>query len=164
MRLVEADVADAGTAVAFDGGEQADRAGQAIDLPDRAGRAAILLGELAGHEGGAGLAAALTLRPAVIVGVRSDDADAVQRCRARVEIWYAGRGAVADAVVIGQSEDLADLAGEHLEGLRRIDELAGRRTAKGRNVENAQGRAFRVDEGFVDRVDLRAAGLPRCRG
>ena len=87
VRLVEADVADAGTAVAFDGGEQATRAGQAVDLPDRAGRAAILLGELAFHEGGAGLAAAFALRPAVIVGVRRDDADAVQRGRAPHRGW-----------------------------------------------------------------------------
>ena len=153
VRLVEADVADAGAAVAVDVGKQRHGAGQAVDLPDRAGTAAILLAELAFHEGGAGLAAALALRPAVGVGVGRDDADAVQRGRRRIEVRHARRRAVAHAVVIGQAEDLADLAGQHLEGLRRVDELAGRRTAKCRNVENAQGCAFGVDEGLVDRVD-----------
>ena len=107
------------------------------------GRAAVLLGELAFHEGGAGLAAAFALGPAVCVGVGRDDADAVQRGRARIEVGHAGRGAVAHAVVIGQGEDLADLAGQHLERLRRVDELPGRRTAERRNVENAQGCARR---------------------
>ena len=130
VRLVEADVAEARAAVALDGGKQRHGAGDAVDLPDRAWRAAVLLGELAFHEGRAGLAAAFAFGAAIVVGVGRDDADAVQRGRRRIEVRHAGRRAVADAVVIGQAEDLADLAGENLEGLRRIDELPGRRTAK----------------------------------
>ena len=71
---VEGEIADAGTAVGVDVGEFGDLAGDAVDLPDGARPATILSAELAVHEGGAGLAAALPLRPAVAVGVRRDDA------------------------------------------------------------------------------------------
>ena len=153
MRLVEAYIADAGTAVALDGGEQRDCAGQAIDLPDRSGRAAVFLGELACHEGHARFAAAFAFRAAVSIGVGRDDADTVQRGGAGVEVGNAGGSTVTHAVVIGEREDLADLAGQHFEGLRRIDDLTRRRSSERRNVENAQSRAFRIDEGLVDRID-----------
>ena len=154
-RLVEGDVADAGAAIGVDRGKQRNGAGDAVDLPDGAGAAAIALGELPIHEGGAGLAEALPLGAAVGVFVGRHDAQPVQRGRAGVEIGHAGSAVVAGAVIIGQAKDLADLVGQHLERRRRVDELAGRRTAERRNVEDAQRGAPGVDEGFVDRVDAR---------
>ena len=54
------------------------------------GTAAIALGELALHEGGAGLAAPLPLGTAVAVFVRRDDAEAVQRGCPGIEVGHAG--------------------------------------------------------------------------
>ena len=89
LGLVEGDVADAGSAVAVDRRKQRNGAADAVDLPDGAGTAAIALGELPVHEGGAGRAAPLPLGSAVGVLVRRDDPDSVQRGRRRIEVRHA---------------------------------------------------------------------------
>ena len=155
---VVGDGAEAGTgvvlAVVLDVGEERDETRRSVDLPDRAGRAALVEVELAGHPAGTGLAFNQA------IPLSADDLQPEQRCRRDVDI----RRRVGRVAVERHAEHLTDLAGRRLKFHRSIGNLTGGPAAELRQVEHLKRRAVDIDESQIERMEVsrRLAHLPRA--
>ena len=149
---IEGDVAEAGTgivaAIVLDVGEQRDGTAGAVDLIDRARRAALAETKLAGHPLCAWSAREQPV-PTALVVLRHDLQAEHRRCR-DVKIG----SFAAHTVVERDAKHLARVTRFDGEGFRRIGKLAARRRAEIGKVEDLEGRAVEVDEGTVERVHV----------
>ena len=125
-------------------GEQRDRAGDAIDFPDRSRPAVGGDGtEQAGHEGGVRCAAPRTIGTPVAVGIGNDDRQSIGRGGGGVDVRRAG-------VVERKREHLSDLSGRRRERLWRGNELGLRRPAHAAEIDHPQRGTVEVDVGLVE--------------
>ena len=108
---------------------------------------------LAVHELGTRFTLGNALGPAITIGIRNDDLEAVETCRCGIKICGSRCAIAILAIVESEAENLADFRGIDDEGWWGVDELPPRGVTGMSNVKDPQRRAAAVDECLIDRID-----------